>query len=67
MVVREVVGEDLGLLAGAPLGEHVRGAVPRQGGGGLTHLENYIEKVPQISEVFFIEFKWKEKGVYHLL
>ena len=38
VVVGEVVGEHLGLLASAPLGEHIGGAVPRQGGGCLTHL-----------------------------
>ena len=38
VVVCEVVGEHLGLVAGAPLGEHVGGAVTRQGGGCLTHL-----------------------------
>ena len=38
VVVGEVVGEHLRLLAGAPLGEHIGGAVPRQGGGCLTHL-----------------------------
>ena len=38
VVVGEVVGEHLRLLAGAPLGKHIGGAVPRQGGGCLTHL-----------------------------
>ena len=38
VVVGEVVGEHLGLVACAPLGEHVGGAVPRKRGGCLTHL-----------------------------
>ena len=42
VVVGEVVGEHLGLVARAPLGEHVGGAVPRHRGGCLTCLEKSL-------------------------